>query len=267
MDCEVLINAVQERPAVWDIANKHHHNRHILDKLWDEIRRKVGSSKDKCRRKWKYLKDRFRTELRKERIFIRSGKSETYEFKTKFVYFHQMSFMRSQMWVGKTEDQFLDYPTLDQPDLEYDETNITNNLYDDGYREESPEGNGYVHSNINHRVAAVEAGTSAPPQTQTDDSRIPKLTLKVHRKVNRRKIAKRFLQIEERKAELLEKIEMERNQPKDSDDLLFFKSLLGFMDTFTPAQNLRVRNKIQAVIFEEINESASYYPINEKFHM
>ncbi|XKL63453.1 hypothetical protein PGB90_005817 [Kerria lacca] len=37
MDCEKLINCVQVRNALWYMADKNYHMRHVHRKLWDEV--------------------------------------------------------------------------------------------------------------------------------------------------------------------------------------------------------------------------------------
>lgn len=37
MDIEQLISAVFTRDALWDQRNPQHHNRYLLDKLWDAV--------------------------------------------------------------------------------------------------------------------------------------------------------------------------------------------------------------------------------------
>lgn len=37
MDIDKLITEVFIRAPLWDQTNKHHHNRFVLDKSWDEV--------------------------------------------------------------------------------------------------------------------------------------------------------------------------------------------------------------------------------------
>ena len=37
LDCEVLINAVHLRPALWDESDKNYQNRDLKLKLWEEV--------------------------------------------------------------------------------------------------------------------------------------------------------------------------------------------------------------------------------------
>ena len=49
LDCEVLINAVHLRPAVWEQCDKNYQNRDLKLKLWEEVAVECDSScKQKC---------------------------------------------------------------------------------------------------------------------------------------------------------------------------------------------------------------------------
>lgn len=37
MNVEVLISAVFKRKPLWDQKDPEHHNRYVLDKMWDEV--------------------------------------------------------------------------------------------------------------------------------------------------------------------------------------------------------------------------------------
>lgn len=45
MNTEDLINSVEIRRPLWDQQDPTHHNRYVLDKLWDEIAKEM-----KCER-------------------------------------------------------------------------------------------------------------------------------------------------------------------------------------------------------------------------
>ena len=49
LDCEVLINAVHLRPALWEQSDKNYQNRNLKLKLWEEVAAECDSScKQKC---------------------------------------------------------------------------------------------------------------------------------------------------------------------------------------------------------------------------
>ena len=49
LDCEVLINAVHLRPALWEQSDKNYQNGDLKLKLWEEVAAECDSScKQKC---------------------------------------------------------------------------------------------------------------------------------------------------------------------------------------------------------------------------
>jgi hypothetical protein len=44
LDCEVLINAVHLRPALWEQSDKNNQNRDLKLKLWEELAAECDSS-------------------------------------------------------------------------------------------------------------------------------------------------------------------------------------------------------------------------------
>ncbi|XP_043512715.1 uncharacterized protein LOC122530109 [Frieseomelitta varia] len=61
---EVLV--VYKRRALWDQKDRNHHNRYILDKLWEEVATELHSTSKEIRNKWKNLRDKFRIEMYKK---------------------------------------------------------------------------------------------------------------------------------------------------------------------------------------------------------
>lgn len=62
---------------------------------------------------------------------------------------------------------------------------------------------------------------------------------------------------------------IETQKVTESEDLLFFKSLLGYMERFSPIQKLRVRNQITTVIMNQLTESTrnANYPLMDNHHI
>ncbi|XP_050338309.1 uncharacterized protein LOC126764701 [Bactrocera neohumeralis] len=67
MNVEELISEVFSRPALWDQKNKCYHNRVLVEKLWMSVasEMKIPSKLGRLKKKWKYLRDQFRCEVRK----------------------------------------------------------------------------------------------------------------------------------------------------------------------------------------------------------
>lgn len=44
LDSDKLISLIQTRPAIYNFKMKDHHNKDIVDKLWDEIGKEMNAS-------------------------------------------------------------------------------------------------------------------------------------------------------------------------------------------------------------------------------
>jgi hypothetical protein len=45
MDYKLLISEVFSKKPLWQLSHPHHHNRGVLDKLWDEVANKMNYSR------------------------------------------------------------------------------------------------------------------------------------------------------------------------------------------------------------------------------
>ena len=52
LDCEVLINVVHLRPALWEQSDKSYQNRDLKLKLWGEVAAECDSS---CKQKYFFI--------------------------------------------------------------------------------------------------------------------------------------------------------------------------------------------------------------------
>ncbi|KAL1494908.1 hypothetical protein ABEB36_010420 [Hypothenemus hampei] len=67
VDIERLIILVQERPALYNIMMKDHHNRDLLEKLWEEISTEVGVGVTECKNKWNSVRSSYSRYLRHQK--------------------------------------------------------------------------------------------------------------------------------------------------------------------------------------------------------
>uniref|UniRef100_T1GCA0 MADF domain-containing protein n=1 Tax=Megaselia scalaris TaxID=36166 RepID=T1GCA0_MEGSC len=87
IDCVELVKLVKIHPGLWDNRNPSRHNRISLTENWIEVANALNQTEEVCRKKWKYLKDQYRKELRTE---LRSGP----KFKSTWNVYEHMSFMK-----------------------------------------------------------------------------------------------------------------------------------------------------------------------------
>ncbi|KAF6204994.1 hypothetical protein GE061_019161 [Apolygus lucorum] len=88
MDVHQLILTIQKRSCLWNVADKNHFNRDLMQKHWMEVAQEMDSTYDIVKKKWKGLKDVFRKELKK----MNSSKVHS-----SWSHFGDMEFMKDQM--------------------------------------------------------------------------------------------------------------------------------------------------------------------------
>ncbi|XP_054085775.1 uncharacterized protein LOC128921648 [Zeugodacus cucurbitae] len=97
MNVEQLISEVFSRPALWDQKNKCYHNRVLVEKLWMSVasEMKIPSKGRLKKKKWKYLRDQFRCEVRKIPT-PKSGDAAS-QITSSWPYFNSLLFLKDQM--------------------------------------------------------------------------------------------------------------------------------------------------------------------------
>lgn len=220
---------------------------------------------DDAKKKWKNLRAYFISQMR-ELDKPRSGSGGGVKTSCSWAYFQQLLFLKnvvipldearddnltstqsSQILTNRRETQNIvqdiEAPTvLNSPLSEINPDNDTNvHTFSATVPEQS-------------ESVQIQPPPGSPKQTPSNKSNFRM----IRANANKRKLnngnqgrfdntAAKVLEIETRKVELLEK---EMNAEEDPN-LLFFKSLLPFMKSFTPIQTLRLRGKIQDMILKE----------------
>ncbi|KAF5301289.1 hypothetical protein FQR65_LT19238 [Abscondita terminalis] len=99
IDCELLINAIQERPAIWDMRSSDYSDKIKRKRSWEEVvilfSREDDTEEEKkklgilLQKKWKNVRDRYSREVQQ-----RKGKSgDGFKKKSPYVYTQQLSFL------------------------------------------------------------------------------------------------------------------------------------------------------------------------------
>lgn len=70
----------------------------------------------------------------------------------------------------------------------------------------------------------------------------------------------KFLEIENKKLKILSQTLAQDAPAPECEDLNFFKSLIPYMNKFQPIQKLKIRNKIQQVIIDEMSQNETVRP-------
>nr|XP_055044240.1 transcription factor Adf-1-like [Misgurnus anguillicaudatus] len=64
---ESLVVAVSSYPELYDFTNRNYHNINKKQLAWKKISLAIEISKEECKRKWKYLRDKYLKERRTEK--------------------------------------------------------------------------------------------------------------------------------------------------------------------------------------------------------
>ncbi|XP_054288084.1 uncharacterized protein LOC129003799 [Macrosteles quadrilineatus] len=106
MDVDNLISQVFMRPALWDKCDKNHHNRFVLDKLWNEVAEELKTKQTAVRGKWKTLRDKFRTVL----VSIPKPKSgdaqDCVDYTGEWKYYKSLIFLKDQFTPRQSSGNF-----------------------------------------------------------------------------------------------------------------------------------------------------------------
>ncbi|KAG8231852.1 hypothetical protein J437_LFUL008623 [Ladona fulva] len=121
MDTEKLISIVFENKCLWDMKEKHYHNRDICRQKWNEIAQELNTSSEAVKSKWRGLRDTFRKELNnftKQRSGSAGGslKDSTWPF------FKNMEFLKDQFQKRKMEGNIPSSCQNDNEDEEIENT-------------------------------------------------------------------------------------------------------------------------------------------------
>ncbi|CAK6970583.1 uncharacterized protein LOC117943446 [Scomber scombrus] len=85
MALEILIAALAGQPVLYDVSLFSYQDQLQKADAWKRVAEAVGLSETECKKKWKYLRDQFRKERKKEKERRKSGaaasKAKVYEAK------------------------------------------------------------------------------------------------------------------------------------------------------------------------------------------
>ncbi|XP_051171342.1 transcription factor Adf-1-like [Leptopilina boulardi] len=231
MNCNLLIQEVFARRALWQRNHKHHHNRSILDQHWDEVAECIGSTRDGCRRRWKSLKDNYRRELKK---------SEETLIKSCWPYYDPLIFLKDQMI-----SSFLADPLEIQPQTKLE---IFENSSNDGEK---------LDNDVQEIDEEIKVFNTIDLMASTSTTRGRRGRKKRQKIIDENEtIVNEILTTDEiiPQQVLTNDNIMKENDyenTSESDDYFFFMSLIPHVQNFSSIQKLRLRNKIQQLIIDE----------------
>ncbi|XP_055855946.1 uncharacterized protein LOC129919124 [Episyrphus balteatus] len=269
LNVEKFIKDVENRPAIWN--RNYHCNKPFLEQMWEELSSIHQLPKVVLKAKWKGLRDNFRVEYKR----IPRGDNGDFliqpaEHESKWIHYYALLFLTEHMRhrLPKTEQDTMFYfnqsnpqeyeQTLVEPDLtngliripdsdeEFDEDDVEDDDMEDPPKplaNKRPEFHGTAkkrspqqHSSFN----SMSDSTSLYNEKSSSfsNSHIPSLKLK------RQRLSE--------DSNFNGSSTMENSAVPEDDDYHYLLSLHPYMKQLNSAQKLRIRTKIQKLIFKEL---------------
>lgn len=176
--------------------------------------------------KWKNLKDQFRKEVKK--IPVPKSGDPSLPVKPKWQYFDQIYFLKDFV-----------VPLQTQGNLQMETNSQTQgtSLMETQDSSESENGQGDDDNNIMSPQNPYSPGPSRRPSESSSNS--------YRQKKKKTDVQDKFLELENRKVQLLE-----QDCKEENPDLMFFKSLLPHMTDFTDLEKLEIKSEILSLILK-----------------
>lgn len=227
---------------------------------------------DEAKKKWRNLRDQFSKELKKIPK-TKSGDSQDSvpKYPGKWQYFNMLLFLRDILTPRATEGNVSEDTRSSEVNQENSDEDESVNLPVSDVDEETINTNTDTPNfqsttQVIPQVAETfsEPSISArPPKRQMGSTTtlldsVPARPSRKRRNVhtNETNMEKELLNIETKKLAILERSE--------DDDMMFFRSLLPYFRKMQPIQKLRVRNKFQDIVIQELStpshDSEIYFP-------
>lgn len=220
-----LINAVFKRPWIWDSRQELYRNRIVNDKLWNDISAELGENKDKLKKKWKYLRDQFYYELRKQQLPQTDDSTDNVSV-SKWPHFQKLTFLKDH---AKPRTHSGNLSSLVQGIAEED-TQLSMESEDNVEVKEEPD-----------EKIDIEDIDVALFKSETSDS----LLETPERELESNDFPESLLEIERQNVAYLEPT---RSVLEEDEHMLFFKSLLPHVRKIPESRILSFRSQLQELV-------------------
>ncbi|KAF6202400.1 hypothetical protein GE061_004799 [Apolygus lucorum] len=244
IDTSQLIHEVHSRPPLWN--HRIVSGKETVERLWGEVAEALGTSGKDVKQKWKNLKDTFRKEMKKS---IECGPSYT----TMWPHYQRLTFLTEILLQSKrisySSEEVL-YPNVaHQQEARFDSEDSTENIV------AAPE----VRFSPKRRRETEEIVMELKPDPDAEDGVENCTGASSHVSGKPRVERASEVGFTERPSEMGFAPRMTSSQPMPAwdcygmdEDYHFFMSLMPHMRGFEPLQKLKIRNRIQEIIIQEM---------------
>ncbi|CAG4949129.1 unnamed protein product [Parnassius apollo] len=245
---ENFINAIQERPILWDKRNKNYHNRLLSYREWEDLAKLTGTTSETAKKKWKNLRDTFIKELKKIPK-PRSGADADNEpkYTGTWPYFESMSFLIVILKPRKTEGNIVTKTDSNSRDLP--ESTDAASLEDDLALDVADSDDTQLHESM----STLQEMPQNTTDINTHQSPLPSPSLPaITRQTRKRKDSdlEAFLDIEREKMKILR----QGQEDTTDDDILWFKSILPYIKQLPSMNKLHFRTQMQELLLTELSK-------------
>ncbi|XP_035438946.2 uncharacterized protein LOC118268518 [Spodoptera frugiperda] len=234
LDTEILINAVHERPILWDKRNKLYHSRLISQNEWEELAKDIGTTSEKAKKKWKNLKDTFIKEFKK--ISTSTDSDAMFEYTGTWPHFEALSFLIDIIKPRKPEGN-----SLPENNLKNLDDNVVIKIEETDSNQESMN----LLKELTHTYNTLQVPSPLPSTSG----------------LSRKRKDNGFEELDTDKQKIKKLLEESRDKTdKDNadDDVLWYKSLMPYIKQLTPMKKLNFRTQAQDLLHKELSKSSLF---------
>ncbi|XP_076658609.1 uncharacterized protein LOC143362394 [Halictus rubicundus] len=237
MSLDLLISLIFKNRPLWDQKDKNHHNRYVLDKLWEEVAKEMKSTSKIVRSKWKNLRDKFRTEMLKKAKPRSGAGTEEYENLddpdnhldhteplSSWQYFDSLSFLKDQFIPRKNNGNLVVDQALSDPNEDLFKDSNINIFSPPSTAPSSP-------------VSSVAGCSSTRKSKRSNDLS------------SNQEIASQLIEIEKKKLRLL-------SEEQNDEDIGFFQSLIPHIKKLTDEKKMLLMMDIQKMVYRYVYETS-----------
>ncbi|CAL1534556.1 unnamed protein product [Lymnaea stagnalis] len=252
VDVKKLISLVHDRTPLWDIKTKSYHNKDVRRKLWLEIATEFDTTTEVVKSKWQNLRDTFRKEQVK--LTKMNAKSEalgdTLKPLSRWKFYSQLLFLKDNF--SPRQSKTNKPVTI----LCYEGSDLNSQQDEKVMADERINYNDLDSSSISGETQDTEIfGNTVQKDPLPSKSPIPYKKTNILRKrkqvIRRSDTINELLSIEQKKIDLVEKINSRRNK---DDDYHFLMSLLPHFHEIPKRRKLATKIKIQQILLNEISK-------------
>lgn len=205
-------------------------------------------SDEVARKKWKYLRDQFSVELGKITV-PRSGDAEGESYEPKWPHFKSLLFLKDVVKPRPSSGNFTATRTASPYEANTNVAANNNKDVDDSFnqKETSQQDSFAVDEHGTEERTSVQHGAHELNVGTEENGNREDITPQKRRRIqSNSKYNETIIDMEKKKVQVLE--EVLRNRKSETEDMLFFRSLLPHVSKIPDYMKLRFRNRIQEVV-------------------